>query len=100
MAKKEIIANYEAQISFDASKFKKGMSESHSDFNSFKDKLKSISGGIVTGITTAITAASGSIVAFGKSAVSAGSEFDSAVSQYGYVAQKYANEKFRKIGES
>lgn len=81
MAKKEIIANYEAQISFDASKFKKGMSESHSDFNSFKDKLKSISGGIVTGITTAITAASGSIVAFGKSAVSAGSEFDSAVSQ-------------------
>ena len=81
MAKKEIIANYEAQISFDASKFKKGMSESHSDFNSFKDKLKSISGGIVTGITTAITAASGSIVAFGKSAISAGSEFDSAVSQ-------------------
>ena len=40
----------------------KGMSESHSDFNSFKDKLKSISGGIVTGITTAITAASVSLV--------------------------------------
>ena len=62
------------------------MSESDKEFSSFTSKLKSISGGIVAGIGVAITAATGSLVAFGKSSIDAGKEFDSAVSQYGYVA--------------
>lgn len=80
------LAEYQATLSWDASKFKTGMEESNKQFSSFTSKMKSISGGIVAGVSTAITAASGAIVAFGKSAVDSGKEFDSAVSQYGYVA--------------
>lgn len=92
MADKKVIANREVQLTFDASKFKKGMNESHSDFNAFSSKLKSISGGIVAGVSTAITAASGAIVAFGKSAVDSGKEFDSAVSQIAATCGKTVDE--------
>jgi TP901 family phage tail tape measure protein len=81
MADKKVIANYEAQLSFDASKFKKGMAESEKDFSTFRNKMKSIGNGIVAGIGVAVTAATGSLVAFGKSSIDAGKEFDSAVSQ-------------------
>ena len=81
MADKKVIANYEAQLSFDASKFKNGISESEKDFSTFRNKIKSIGNGIVAGIGVAVTAATGSLVAFGKSSIDAGKEFDSAVSQ-------------------
>ena len=86
MADKTVVANLEAQLTFDASKFKKGMAESEKDLSTFRNKLKSISNGIVAGIGVAVTAATGSLVAFGKSSIDAGKEFDSAISQYGYVA--------------
>lgn len=75
------LAEYQATLSWDASKFKTGMEESDKQFSSFSSKLKSIGGGVVAGISGAITAASGAIVAFGKSSVSAGMDFDGAVSQ-------------------
>lgn len=75
------LAEYQATLSWDASKFKTGMEESNKQFSSFSSKMKSISGGVVAGISGAITAASGAIVAFGKSSVSAGMDFDGAVSQ-------------------
>lgn len=92
MAKKEVIANYEAQLSFDASKFKKGMAESEKDFSTFRNKMKSIGNGIVAGIGVAVTAATGSLVAFGKSSIDAGKEFDSAVSQIAATSQKTVDE--------
>lgn len=81
MADKKVIANYEAQLSFDASKFKNGISESEKDFSTFRNKMKSIGNGIIAGIGVAVTAATGSLVAFGKSSIDAGKEFDSAISQ-------------------
>lgn len=75
------VANYQATLGWDASKFNKGMNEADSSFSSFSSKMSSIGSGIVTGIGVAITAAATSMVAFGKSSVEAGMEFDSAVSQ-------------------
>ena len=57
MADKKVIANYEAQLSFDASKFKKGMADSEKDFSTFRNKMKSIGNGIVAGIGVAVAAA-------------------------------------------
>lgn len=75
------LANYQATLSWDASEYKKGMKEAESSFNSFSSKMGSIGKGIVNGIGIAITAATTAIVAFGKSAVDAGMNFDAAVSQ-------------------
>ena len=75
------LANYQATLSWDASEYKKGMAEAESSFNSFSSKMGSIGSGIVTGIGVAITAATTAIVAFGKSSLDAGMEFDAAVSQ-------------------
>lgn len=73
--------DYQATLSFDASEYQKGMKEAESSFNSFSSKIGSISSGIVNGIGIAITAATTAIVAFGKSSLGAGMEFDAAVSQ-------------------
>lgn len=75
------LADYQATLSWDASDFNKGMHDADSSFSNFSSKMKSLGGGIVAGIGTAIAAAAGSIVAFGKSSVDAGMEFDTAVSQ-------------------
>jgi len=75
------LANYQATLSWDASEYKKGMTEAESSFNSFGSKMGSIGKGIVAGIGVAIAAATTAIVAFGKSSLDAGMEFDAAVSQ-------------------
>ena len=75
------LANYQATLSWDAKGYKKGMAEADSSFSSFSSKMGKIGGGIVAGIGTAITAAAGAMVAFGKSSVEAGMDFDAAVSQ-------------------
>lgn len=75
------LLNYQATLSWDAADYKKGMAEAESSFTSFSNKMGSIGKGIVTGIGVAITAATTAIVAFGKSSLDAGMQFDSAVSQ-------------------
>ena len=75
------IYNYQATLGLDVSKFSKGMKEADSSLSNFSAKMKSISSGIVGGIGVAITAAAGSLVAFGKSSIDAGMGFDSAMSQ-------------------
>lgn len=75
------LANYQATLSWDASEYKKGMQEADSSFSSFSSKMGSMASGVVAGIGAAIAAAAAGIVAFGKSSLDAGMEFDSAVSQ-------------------
>lgn len=75
------LANYQATLSWDASEYKKGMQEADSSFSSFSSKMGSLASGVVAGIGAAIAAAAAGIVAFGKSSLDAGMEFDSAVSQ-------------------
>ena len=75
------LANYQATLSWNASDYKKGMAEANSSFSSFSSKMGKLGGGIIAGIGTAITAATGAVIAFGKSSVEAGMSFDSAISQ-------------------
>lgn len=84
------LAEYQASLTWDASKFTKGMTDADSKFTSLTSKMGKLAGGAVVGITGAITAAAGSMVAFGKQSVAAGSSFDVAVSQSGSVAWKHA----------
>jgi len=75
------LLNYQAVLGWDASKYQSGMAEAETNFSSFGSKMTELSGGILSGITAAIGAATAALVAFGKEAVTAGGSFDSAMSQ-------------------
>lgn len=86
------LAEYQASLTWDASKFTKGMTDADSKFTSLTSKMGKLAGGAVVGITGAITAAAGSMVAFGKQSVEAGSSFDVAVSQIAATMGKTTDE--------
>lgn len=86
------LAEYQASLTWDASKFTKGMTDADSKFTSLTQKMGKLAGGAVVGITGAITAAAGSMVAFGKNSVDAGMSFDAAVSQIAATMGKTTDE--------
>lgn len=57
------VAEYQAKLGFDASEFKKGMSDSEKSYSSFADKLASFGGGIGKGLTAAIGAVTTGVTA-------------------------------------
>ena len=75
------LLNYQAALTLDASKFKDGMKESEGSFEKFKSKMGGIANGIAVTMGAALAAGTAAVVAFGKSAVDSGMQFDSAMSQ-------------------
>lgn len=57
------VANYQAELGFDASEFKKGMSDSEKGYASFTGKMKSLGGGLAKGLTAAIGAVTTGVTA-------------------------------------
>lgn len=57
------VANYQAELGFDASEFKKGMSDSEKGYSSFTGKMKSLGGGLAKGLTAAIGAVTTGVTA-------------------------------------
>ena len=70
-----------AKISLDSSEYDKGLKAASDNTDSFGSKLK---GGLSTAVkagAVALTAATGAVVGFGASSISAGKDFDTAMSQ-------------------
>lgn len=70
-----------AKISLDTSEYESGLEGASGKTSSFGSGLKSAFSTIASVGATALTAATTAVVAFGKSAVDAGSQFDSSMSQ-------------------
>lgn len=70
-----------AVLTLDKAMFDKGISEAEGQAQGFGSKLKSGIAGGVKAVAGALTASTGAVVSFGKSAVEAGQTFDSSMSQ-------------------
>lgn len=70
-----------AKISLDSSDYEKGLNEAEGKTQSFGSKLGSALGTVGKVAAGALTAATGAVTAFAGSSVSAGMDFDSAMSQ-------------------
>lgn len=70
-----------AKISLDTSEYESGLEGASGKTSSFGSGLKSAFSTIASVGATALTAATTAVIAFGKSAVDAGSQFDSSMSQ-------------------
>lgn len=94
---------YEAQLSFNAKDYKKGMSDAKADFNGFKSSVSSVCGVVGKTLTTAIGAASTAIGALATYSASVGKSFEASMSQVaatmGMSAEEIANgsEEFEKL---
>ncbi len=75
-----------AKISVDTSEYDKGLKSASERSEGFGSKLKSAFGTFAKVSGTALTAATGAVTAFGKSAVEAGMTFDSTMSQVGAIS--------------
>lgn len=75
------LANYQATLSWDASKFDKGMAQSSAKFNAFTSLIGGAGNLLKTGLVTAAGAAVAAIGTLGTYSVKVGSEFETAMSQ-------------------
>lgn len=75
------LANYQATLSWDASKFNKGMAESEKKFSTFTTALGGVGGLMKTGIVAAAGAAVAAVGALGTYSIKVGSEFEASMSQ-------------------
>lgn len=81
-----------ATLGLDSSEYDKGLDEASKSANSFGSKIASGFGAAAKVGAAALTAASGAAVAFGKSAVSAGANFDSSMAQVAATMGKTMDE--------
>lgn len=75
------VAEYQGSFSWDASEFDKGAKQTQTGIDKFTSSVGAAGKSLAVGLTAAITAASTAVIAFGKSSLDAGMEFDSAISQ-------------------
>lgn len=75
------LANYQATLSWDASKFDKGMAASEAKFTAFTSLLGGAGNLLKTGLVAAAGAAVAAVGALGTYSVKVGSEFEASMSQ-------------------
>lgn len=80
------LANYNATVEFDMSKFKSGMNQSSKDFQSYKKSIQDSATKLGASITKTLTAASGAAIAAGTYAVSEASKYESSLAKLSTIA--------------